>query len=295
MGNNDTLLITGASGHLGRRVTHHLLDTLGVAPERLILLTRDPSKLSGSAERGASVRAADFDDRSSLPAAMAGAQRVLLISTDAIGRRAEQHRNGIEAAREAGAHGLVYTSMPDPFDSKVVFAPEHAATEQAVKDSGIPGWTILRNHWYFENLRMTLPSMLASGKWFTAAGDGRVADVSRDDLALAAAQALVDQEGGATFTLSGPEALSTRDIADQLNRTLGTSIDVVPVPVEALIEGMVGSAGMPRPVAEMFASFDENTASGAVGTVTTDLERLIGRPPQSFGAWLDRNAASLRG
>ncbi|MEL6184113.1 MAG: NAD(P)H-binding protein [Myxococcota bacterium] len=293
MTSTPKLLITGASGQFGQRVTHHLLETLRVPAASLTLLTRDPSRLAAAAARGVEVRTGDLDAPDTLSAPFQGADRVLLISTDAIGRRVQQHRAAIEAAVEGSARHLVYTSMPDPFASKVSFAPEHAATETAVMESGLPGWTVLRNHWYFENLSMTLPALRASGKWFTAAGDGRVADAARDDLALAAANALVRLDGRETYTLSGPEALSVGDLSSELERVLRTSIDVVPVTAEQLADGLVTQASMPRPVAEMFASFDQNTASGAVGTVTGDLERLIGRSPLRFGDWLEQNATAL--
>lgn len=133
---------------------------------------------------------------------------------------------------------------------------------------------------------MTLPPILASGKWFTAAGKGATADVARDDLGLGAATALARASGRKTLTLSGPEALTVPEVAAQLNSALGLKIEVVPVPVEGLIDGIVGS-GMPRPMAEMFASFDANTAAGHAGTVTQDLEAQICAPPVPFDAWLD--------
>lgn len=287
------LLVTGASGQLGQRVAHHLLDTVGYAPEALTLITRTPERLSAFAERGVSVRRADFDDRGSLVEACAGVDRMLLISTADIGRRLEQHRQAIEVAAAAGVKHVVYTSMPGPSDSKVTFAPEHAGTEAALEASTLDGWTVLRNHWYFENLFMTLPTMKATGKWFTSAGEGLNADVARDDLALAAAQALAKQTGKKTFTLSGAESLGAPQVAGALSEVLGHTIEVVPVTDEELAAGMT-AAGVPGPVAELFASFDANTRSGATGTVTSDLETLIGRPPVRFDAWLAAHAEALR-
>ncbi|MEM1413467.1 MAG: NAD(P)H-binding protein [Myxococcota bacterium] len=288
-----TLLVTGASGQLGRAVTSHLLDTLGVPASSLILLTRSPDKLDAPA--GAQLRRADFDAPATLGPAFAGADRVLLISTTAIGRRATQHQAAIEAAKAAGAQHLVYTSMPDPHDSEVSFAPEHAATERAIEASGLSGTSILRNHWYFENLHLTVPGMLAAGgKWFTAAGAGRMADVSRDDLALAAATALVKDTGHSVRTLSGAEALTTEEVAAKLGAALGTPLEVVHLEVEPLVAGMI-EAGLPEPVARTFASFDTNTAAGHMAGVTGELEALIGRPAQRFDAWLADHAASLRG
>ena len=291
---SDLLLVTGAAGHLGQRVIHHLLDTLKVPASRIIATSRKPDSLSALAERGVIVRAADFADAASLAGTFAGANRMLLISTDAIGHRLPQHRNAIAAAVEAGVSHVVYTSMPAPEGSPVLFAPEHAGTEAALASSSLPGWTVLRNHWYFENLFMSLPSVLAmGGQWFSAAGDGKLANIARDDLARAAAVVLADNSTGkATYTLSGAEALTTAQQAQAVSQAIGRPIQVIPVPVEALVQGMIG-AGIPEAMARIVASFDISTAAGEAGTVTSDFKAITGIEPQSFSRWLDANKAAL--
>lgn len=294
----STLLVTGASGHLGQRVIHHLLETLKVAPQRIIATTRKPETLKDLAAKGVTVRAADFEDAASLRSAFAGADRLLLISTDALdrpGRRLEQHQAAIAAAEHAGVAHVVYTSMPLPENSPLLIAPDHAGSEQALTRSTLQGWTVLRNHWYFENLFMSLPSALASGQWYSAAEQGRVAYIARDDLARAAATVLAsDATGKTTYTLSGAEALTTEQIAQQVSQATGKPLQVVHVPLAGLIQGMVG-AGLPEPLAAVFASFDTNTAAGRVAEVTGDFQSLTGVTPQPFAAWLGANAAALIG
>ena len=294
----STLLVTGASGHLGQRVIHHLLETLKVAPQRIIATTRKPETLKDLAAKGITVRAADFDDAASLRSAFAGADRLLLISTDALdrpGRRLAQHQAAVAAAQQTGVAHVVYTSMPLPENSPLLIAPDHAGTEQALAHSALKGWTVLRNHWYFENLFLSLPSALASGQWYTAAGQGKVAHIARDDLARAAATALAsDASGKTTYTLSGAEAFSTEQIAQQVSQATGKPLQVVHVPLEGLIQGMVG-AGFPEPLAAVFASFDTNTAAGRVAEVSSDFLKLAGIAPQAFSAWLGAHAAALAG
>lgn len=295
----STLLVTGASGHFGQRVLHHLLDTLHVEPARIVAASRQPERLAAFAARGVATRRADFDDAASLAGAFAGIARALIVSTDALdrpGKRLEQHRAAVAAAEQAGVAHLVYTSMPGPHDSFITFAPDHAGTEDALAASRVPGWTVLRNHWYFDNLFHSLPAVLANGgQWYSAAGDGKVANLSRDDLALAAATALTgSSQGREVYTLSGEEALTTAEQAERIGRAIGRPLTVVPVTVADLERGMV-AAGLPEPVARAYASFDANTAAGHVGTVTGDYRRLVGRAPQSFDAWLAENAAALRG
>jgi len=294
----STLLVTGASGHLGQRVIHHLLETLKVAPQRIIATTRKPETLKDLAAKGVTVRAADFEDAASLRSAFAGADRLLLISTDALdrpGRRLEQHQAAIATAEQAGVAHVVYTSMPLPENSPLLIAPDHAGTEQALTNSVLQGWTVLRNHWYFENLFMSLPSALASGQWHSAAEQGRVAYIARDDLARAAATALAsDATGKTTYTLSGAEAFTTEQIAQLVSQATNKPLQVVHVPLAGLIQGMVG-VGLPEPLAAVFASFDTNTAAGRVADVTGDFQELTGVAPQRFATWLSANAAALTG
>src|ERR1700722_8416773 len=147
MTSERTLFVTGAGGHLGRRVVEILLEK---GAGKIVAGTRKPEKLADLAARGVEVRPADFDDPKGLEAALAGVDRVLIISTDAIdrpGRRLAQHRAAVAAATRAAVKHVVYTSMPNPETSPVVFAPDHLGTEQALKASGI-SYTILRNCWY---------------------------------------------------------------------------------------------------------------------------------------------------
>lgn len=283
---SDTLLVTGASGHLGQRVLHHLVDTLGVPASRIIATTRKPATLADWAAKGVGVRASDFDDPASLVAAFEGAARVLLISTDTIGRRVPQHQAAIDAAVKVGVSHVIYTSMPAPETSLVLFAPDHAGTEAALAASALPGWTVLRNNWYFETLFMSMPSTLASGKWFTAAGDGRTAHIARDDVARAAAAALAGGERGkVTYTLTGAKARTAAEIAALVSQTVRKPIDVIPVTVDDLVQGMIAH-GVPEPMARVVASFDASTAAGQLADVTGDFKALTGVDPQPFEEWL---------
>lgn len=291
---NGVLLVTGASGQLGRRVLAHLLDTLKVAPSRLIAVTRNPAKLAGLASRGVEVRAGDFEDAASLASAFKGADRMLLISTDTLdrpGARLAQHRAAIAAAKAAGVKHVVYTSMPNPAGSPVLFAPDHRDTEAALTTSGL-GWTILRNAWYFENLGLSLPSVFATGKWFTSAGDGRAAYLSRDDCARAAAYALVTPAPGTIYDITGPAALTTAEIAATVSSVVGKPIEVVHVSDDDLVRGMI-AGGLPEPIALVFASFDTATRVGNFATVSDAVEKLTGRPPEALRAFLTTSGKAI--
>ncbi|TKT80088.1 SDR family oxidoreductase [Aquamicrobium sp. LC103] len=294
---SDKLLVTGASGQLGRLVLHHLLETQKVRPQRIVAASRDTSKLAEFTAKGVEVRKADFDDETSLPAAFEGIDRVLIISTDAVGepgKRLRQHLAAVEAAKKAGVAHILYTSMPKPdAGSPVTFAGDHRETEESVKATGIP-YTIIRNSWYQENLLGSLPQVVSSGKWYSSAGDGRVSHVARDDTAAAIAAALASSTNeSAIYTLTGPTSFTTAEIAAQVSEATGKPIEVVKVSDEALAEGIKAATGLPAPVVNLIVSFDTNTRLGRVDFVTDDVRKLTGREPASLRAFLNANKASL--
>jgi NAD(P)H dehydrogenase (quinone) len=276
-----TLLVTGAAGHLGRRVVELLLD----AGERVIAGTRDPSRLAELAAKGALVRRLDLDDPATLPDAFQGVDRALLVSTDAIGRRAEQHRNGIQAAARAGVRHLAYTSLLGAPRSSVGLAPEHVATERALAESGV-GYTSLRNGVYTDMLLQSLQGAVASGQLVTARGQGGVSYITREDCARAAAAALSSGfEGSRELELTGPEAVTSDALARLASELTGRPVVHVSVPLSALVEGMVAH-GLPEPVAKIYASFDTAAAQGELSVVTSAFQELVGQPPQSVRDFL---------
>lgn len=294
---STTLLVTGAAGQLGQRVIHHLLETYKVAPGRIIAATRSPEKLADLAAKGVVTRKADFDDATTLPAAFAGVDRLLIISTDALavpGQRLKQHTAAIAAAKQAGVKHILYTSMPAPENSLVTFAPDHLGTENAMKASGI-GYTILRDAWYFDNFLMGLPHSLEVGKWYTAAGNGRVSNISREDCALAIAAALAaDTTENATYTLTGSTALSIEDVATVVTKITGRPLEVVQVNDEQFAAGLTG-AGLPTFVVDMLVSADANTRAGNFDILTNDFNKLTGKEPQTVRSFFEEHKAALLG
>ena len=289
------ILVTGASGHLGGRIIHHLLATCGVAASAIVAGSRDTAKLSDLAARGVETRHVDFDDAASLKDALAGIDRLLIISTDALdsdGTRLRQHLAAVEAARNAGVGRIIYTSMPAPEESKVTFAPDHLGTEQAIKASGL-AYTIFRNGWYMENLFMALPAALAGGQWYSSAGDGKLAHIARDDIARAIAAGLASPAAeNVTYTLTGDTARTTEEVAALASEITGKPLAVVHVSDEQLAQGMA-AAGVPAPYIPTFVSFDTNTREGKISMVTDDANRLSGAPLTSLRDFLAASKAAL--
>ena len=290
-------LVTGASGKLGQSVLRHLTETYKVTPGDIIAASRKPESLAEWAAKGVQTRAVDFDQPASMDAAFAEAGRVLIISTDALdrpGHRLIQHKAAIAAAEKAGVQHLLYTSMPEPANSPLLFAPDHEGSETAIAASTVPAWTILRNNWYFENVFMSAGPALASGNWYSAAGGGRIAHIARDDIGRAVAAALIAPAAGKTiYTLTGSASFSHADIAARIGSAAGKPIALVEVPLEGLVQGMVG-AGLPEPLARVFASVDTMIGAGGLAKVTGDYKTLTGLEPQTFEEWVANQAPAFK-
>ncbi|MBI2333985.1 MAG: SDR family oxidoreductase [Chloroflexi bacterium] len=290
----STLLVTGASGQLGRRVLELLLET---HKGTIIAATRTPEKLTDFSNRGVIVRHADFEDNASLSQAFQGVDRLLLISTDALdvpGRRLNQHRNAIKAAEQAGVKHVVYTSIINPGpDSPAFVAPDHRGTEEALAASKL-GWTALRENIYMDLLLMSVSQALQTGKLFNAIGDGKAAYITREDVARASAAALTSSfEGRRTVEITGPEAVTQYEIAEITSKLAGREITYVPITLDALVQAMEAN-GLPRPVAEGYASFDVAIAQGKFSAVTNTVEELTGFKPISVADFLSAHQAEFK-
>ena len=287
-----TLFVTGASGHLGRRVVELLLEK---SPGKIGAGTRKTEKLADLAARGVEVRHADFEDPKGLEAALAGVDRVLIISTDAIdrpGRRLAQHKAAVAAAASAGVKHAVYTSMPNPETSPVVFAPDHLGTEQALKASGM-SWTILRNCWYTDFLIPTLAPAVASGKLIAATGQGGAPFVTREDCAQAAAAALASSEtGNKTWNITGPDLVTYTELAKLTSELTGRSVEFVAVTADERTAQLI-AAGTPEPIAKLLVSSQVAMSQGKMGTPATAVKELTGRAPMRVREFLSAHRAAL--
>lgn len=290
---SKTLLVTGAAGQLGRRVVELLLEN---GDNRIVATTRAPEKLADFAARGVIVRKADFDDAGSLPEVFAGAERLLLISTDEVirpGHRSVQHRNAIEAAGRAGVKHLVYTSVQNPDAGTVVpIARDHHETEEALAASKL-SWTVLRNNLYQEILLMSLPQAVASGKLFAAAGKGGAAYVAREDCARAAAAALASSDtSNRAIDITGPAVVGFDEVARIASELSGRNVVHVPLDPADFKAGMV-QAGMPEFYAEIFVSFHQAMEKGRLGPASSGVQELTGRAPISTAEFLSQHRQAL--
>ncbi|TXS05641.1 SDR family oxidoreductase [Streptomyces sp. col6] len=270
-----SIVVTGATGALGRLVVEHLLTT--VPADRVAAVVRDKEKAAGLAARGVELRIADYDRPETLAGAFRSGDRVLLISGNAVGSRIPQHTAVIDAAKAAGVAQLAYTGILGGPDADFTLADEHRATEQLILDSGLP-YTFLRNGWYTENQTENLAPVLAHGAVVGSAGEGRIAYASRDDYAAAAA-AVLTGEGhlNRAYELSGDTALSYADYAAVVAKATGKEIAHKDVPAAVHKEILTG-AGVPEFFAAILVDVDDAVRRGRLAGTSGDLSRLIGRP-----------------
>lgn len=270
-----SIVITGATGALGRLVVEELLAR--VDADRVAVVVRDKEKAADLAERGVEVRVADYDDRAALSAAFEYGDRVLLISGNEIGRRVAQHTAVLEAAQAAGVAQLAYTGILGGPEADFDLAAEHRATEQAILDSGIP-YTFLRNGWYHENYTGNLSTVLEHGAVVGSAGEGRVASAARADYAAAAAVVLTGEGHlNRVYELSGDTAWSLAEYTAELSAQTGKEIAYAQVPAAEHLSVLTG-AGVPEGFAAIIVDVDAAIARGRLAGTSGDLARLIGRP-----------------
>jgi len=280
--------VTGTTGHLGRLAVAELL-ARGVPASEVVALARTPEKAADLATRGATVRRADYSDPATLGAALDGVDVLLLVSGSEAGRRIPQHAAVIEAAKAAGIGRVAYTSITDAEHSANPLAPEHKATEELLRASGLP-FTILRDNWYIENYAAQLPQYLAQGEVIGIDGDARIGAATRADMAAAIVTALLDEgTTGGTFELSGPP-ITLSGLAATITDVTGTKVAYRDVTADELVAVLRGS-GMDDATAGFVVSLEESVARGDLDLQSDDLERLLGRPATTLQDALRAQAA----
>lgn len=267
--------LTGATGHFGRLVAEALLET--VSAENLVVSVRRPDKAEELAGRGVEVRHGDFDSPETLLSALAGIDKLLIVSADGDNEtRIRQHKAAVDAARQAGVGFIAYTSVSDAEKSGLFLADVHRVTEQAIRESGIP-YSFLRNNWYLENEAGSIQAAKAGAPWVTSAGSGKVGWALRRDYARAAAAVLSGAgHENTVYELSG-KPLTQEELANIAAGVLGKAIPVQQVDDEAYRSIMAG-AGVPEGALPIVVAIQQAIREGYLDVVSGDLEKLLGRP-----------------
>ncbi|MBM7829331.1 NAD(P)H dehydrogenase (quinone) [Agromyces cerinus] len=271
-----TILITAASGQLGRLVVDALL-ARGAAPADVIATARDTSKLEQFAARGIRTAELDYARPETIAAALDGVDTVLLVSGSEPGNRADLHQNVIDAAKAAGVTKLVYTSAPRATTSSLVLAPDHKATEEAIAASGVPA-VIVRNNWYTENYAADVARAASTGVIAASTADGRVASATRADLAEGAAVVLLeDGHLGQVYEFGGDVAWNYDELAAAASEIVGRDVTYTPLTTAEHVAALE-AVGLDAGTAGFVAAIDAGIASGALSQTDGTLSRLLGRP-----------------
>ncbi|MDN4171629.1 NmrA family NAD(P)-binding protein [Nocardioides sp. SOB77] len=273
-----SIVVTGATGHLGRLVVESLLER-GVPAADITATGRAVERVADLAERGVRVLRVELDDRAAVDAALAGADKVLLVSGTEPDRVA-QHGTVVDAAVAAGVGHLVYTSAPRASTTSMLLAAAHRETEQLLAASGL-ATTVLRNAWYVENYTDQVATYREHGM-LGAAGGGRVSVALREEYAAAAAAVLTGEgHEGRVYELGGP-AVTLPEVAAAVSQAIGHEVAYTDVPVDQLQQVLAG-AGVPAPMDAVLADVDRAIAAGELAVDPIDLETLLGRPVTPLG------------
>jgi NAD(P)H dehydrogenase (quinone) len=269
------IVVTGATGQLGRLVIQALLKTQPAS--EIVAAVRSPEKADDLAALGVQVRHADYNEPATLEAAFKGAGKLLLISSNELGRRAIQHRAAIDAAKRNGVQLIGYTSVLSADTSPLGLADEHRETEEALRASGVP-FVLLRNGWYTENYTQSLAAALEHGAILGSAGSGKISSAARADYAEAAALVMTrDTQAGHVYELAGDSAYTLAELAAEATRQSGKKIEYRNLS-EADYKAALISVGLPEVVAALLSDSDTAASKGALFDGRHQLSQLLGRP-----------------
>ena len=269
-----TIAITAATGQFGTIA----LDLLVQRKANVIALVRSPEKISN-----AQARKFDYANIEGQVEALNGVDTLILVSGNEIGQRFPQHNNVIQSAKKAGVKHIIYTSLLGASNENTVksLAGEHVATEQALKESGVP-FTILRNTWYTENYTGSIGAVLANNAFYGSAKDGKIASATRADLAEAAVNvALSEGHEGKTYELAGSTSWTLADLAAEISKQTGKQIPYIDIPAQDYAAALV-KAGLPEGFAGLIAEWDVDVSKGALYSEDKTLEQILGRPTTSL-------------
>jgi NAD(P)H dehydrogenase (quinone) len=275
------ILVTGATGQLGRIVVQQLLKN--TSSDKIAALVRDEGKATDMKDAGVNIRVGHYDDPASLEQAMQGIERVLLIAGTDEERRVQQHQNVVEAAKKAGVQGIAYTSrtLKDRSTLANKLMEGHFQTEDTIQQSGL-SYALFRNVLYMDTIPQFVGERVFDAGIALPAGQGKVAFALRRDMGEAIANSLLAGGWNQTiYKLTGSQSYSFDDVAAELTRLSGREVKYKPVEASAFAAQMIGR-GVPEHIAQRVVGFMTDIKNGQEDEISPDLEQLLGRKPATL-------------
>jgi len=281
------ILITGATGHLGKETINSLLER-GISASDITALVRDENKAADLIAKGIQIKKGDYHHYDSLKEALKGVDKLLLVSSSDLNDRLAQHKNVINAAKANGVKHIAYTSIDiKSFEASVIplVSQIHSDTADYLKASGIP-YTLLNNALYADLVPLFAGEKVLETGVFFPAGEGKTPFVARAEMAAAAA-AVLSTEGheNKEYAIAADTAYSFAEIAAFIAEISGKDVQYLNPSKEAYINVLV-QAGVPEGDAGFFAGFGDAIKDDEFDTKRSDLEELLGRKPQDLKAFL---------
>lgn len=286
------ILVTGATGQLGAVVVANLLKT--TPANEVAVLVRDENKAADLKAKGVEIRVGSYHDKVSLATALQGIEKVLLISSNDFNDRLGQHKNVVDAAKNAGAKHIFYTGVTMNNIEVSPLKPllgDHYQTEDYIKESGLT-YTFLQNSLYFEVIPMFVGAGVLETGIFFPAGDGKVAFAARQDLGEATAT-ILSTEGheNKTYNLTGSEVYSFADVATELSALTGKTVAYTS-PEPAAFEGMLKQFGLPEGIILMSVLFAAGIKNDDFNLPNSTLEQFLGRKTTDLKTFLHTTYAA---
>jgi len=282
------ILVTGASGTVGREVLNQVAKK-GVRHRAMYRSDREAAKAPAPTQ----TVVADFAKKDTLDAALRGVLTVYLVCSP-IPDLVRLETAMIDACVAAGVRHVVLNSALGAGDYGKSFPSWHRQVEDHLRSTAL-SWTILRPNSFHQNtVSYYAPSIRTQGVFYASLGEARISYVDVRDVAAAAAAALAGEaHAGKIYELNGPEALTSREIADKIGRHAGRSVKYVDIPMAAQQKAML-DAGMPDWQATALSELQQYYVNGRGGDRDDTLESIIGRRPIPLDAFLHENAAQFR-
>ena len=275
------ICVTGANGTLGSEVIRQLKGQ--ARPFRGAYFSERAAQIAQA--RGIEAVTIDYNHPASLRAAFQGCDAVFLLGPNAV-NQTELELNAVDAARSAGVRHIVKQSVMGAAEEAYSLAKIHRLVEKAIEGSGMV-WTFLRPNSFMQNaVTYMAPTIRAEGVFYSASEQARISHIDVRDIAAAAVAALTtDGHEGRSYTLSGPEALTYDEVADELSKALRRSIRHISLPAADLKIGMLAES-IPESIADRLLDLERYFREGRASSITGDVERVTGRAPRRFAGYV---------